>query len=119
MASDISPTYRPALRVSGALEHDAVLQVSTGAEPRAWLVLQINPPQGLPYLARIDIGTSVSMQERTRADLPHLRAGVVVSVAGDSLALAADHGHAALRVIEPRDLVAFCRPGPAPIPSTH
>lgn len=111
--------YRSAVRVSGTLVHDADLHTSVGAEPHAFLSLEIQPPQGLPYLARVDLGTSIAVHMQTTADLPYLRAGAVVSVAGDWLELRTDHGHAALRVVAARDLVAFGRAPAALPPLSH
>ena len=45
-----------------------------------------------------------------QANLPYLRRGALVSVAGDALELRTDHGHAALRVVNARALVIPCDP---------
>lgn len=108
--------YTPVLRVSGTLVHDADLRVSVGATPTAWLLLHIQPPQGLPYLATIDLGSSVADHMQAQAELPHLRAGAVVCVAAQALQLANDHGSAALRLLHPRDLAVFSGPIANPTP---
>lgn len=98
------------LRVSGVLAADAQLYPTTGQPPHAVLMLQLQPERGLPFEARVDLGTDVADHINAKAELRHLRAGAFVSVAGDGLELRADHGHAALRVVHARDAVVFSDP---------
>lgn len=114
--SCMAAAYRSAIRVSGSLVVDACLRMSTGADARAWLLLHLAPPRGLPYIAHVDLGTDAAAYVDAQCQLVHLRAGAVVSVGADALELAADHGHTALRLICARDVVAFgryCPAGPA------
>lgn len=98
------------VRVTGVLMVDAHMAPTVGREPRALLMLHLQPKVGLPYVARIDLGTDLADHMQAEAELPHLRAGVLVSVAGDALELQADHGHAVLRVVHARDAVSFSHP---------
>lgn len=82
------------VRVTGMLLHDAELAMSTGREPHALLTLVIQPPQGLPYWARMDIGPDVADHMRAQRELPHLRKGALVSLAGLGSGTRTDHGHA-------------------------
>lgn len=98
------------VRVTGVLTADAQLAHTPGREPHALLTLQLQPDKGLPYMARIDLGTDVADHMGAEAELPRLRTGALVSVAGDALELRHDHGHAVLRVVRARDAVVFCNP---------
>lgn len=100
------------LRVSGVLTADAHLAPTAGREPRALLMLHLAPARGLPYEARIDLGSCLADHIAAEAELRHMRAGAFVSVAGDALELRADHGRAALRVVHARDAVVFSDPIP-------
>lgn len=102
------------VRVSGTLSTDADLGAGIGQSPGAVLLLQFQPPQGLPYVARMELGTSVADHLHAQAQLPYLRRGALVSVEGDSLELRADHGHAALRVVRARNLLIPCDLLPTP-----
>ena len=61
------------VRVTGTLTADAQLLHTTGNPPRAYLVACIQPPEGLPYLARVDIGTDLVEQMHAQQLLPALR----------------------------------------------
>jgi hypothetical protein len=98
------------VRVTGVLVADAHMAPTVGRDPHALLMLRLQPKVGLPYEARIDLGPDVADHMQAEAELPHLRAGVLVSVAGDALELRHDHGHAVLRVLRPRDAVSFSKP---------
>lgn len=96
------------IRVAGVLHDDARLYpAGVGG---AFIALQIRPAQGLPYVARVPLGSNPSHHLQAQADVAHMRAGAMVSLAGDGLELQADHGHAALRVVHARDLVVFSDP---------
>ena len=102
------------VRVAGVLQHDAQLHPITGGG--ALLALKLQPAKGLPYLARVNLGLDVADHMAAQAELPRLRAGVLVTVAGDGLELRTDHGHAALYVLRARDAVAFFDPvAPCPL----
>lgn len=98
------------LRVSGVLAADAQLYPTTGQPPHAVLMLELQPERGLPFEARVDLGTDAADHIKARAELRHLRAGAFVSVAGDALELRTDHGRAALRVVQARDAIVFSDP---------
>ena len=100
------------VRITGVLTTDAQLDptAGTGGAPRAMLMLRLQQAQGLPFEARVDLGPHVADHLQAQAELHHLRAGVLVSVAGDALELRADHGDAVLRVVHARDAVSFSDP---------
>lgn len=89
-----------ALRVSGSLTAPAELRPTVANPPHLLLCVQLQPQRGLPYVARIDLGTDVADHMAAEALLPHLRPGAVLSVAGAALDLQNDHGHFALRVVD-------------------
>lgn len=93
------------VRVSAVLAADVELLRTTDGS--AMLVAKLQPATGLPYVARVPLGPDVTDQMLAQAELPGLRAGTFVSVGGDALQLRTDHGHAALQVMNARDLVAF------------
>lgn len=93
------------VRVCGLLTADAQLATTTGAAPHGVLSLAFAPDNGLPYLARLDLGTNPLDHMQCEGHLPYLRAGALVSVAGHALELRTDHGHAALRVVNAHALV--------------
>ena len=98
------------VRVAGVLSTDALMYPTTGTPPHAVLMLHLQPKTGLPYEARVDLGDNLTDHMLAEAELPRMRAGAFVSVAGDALELRADHGHAALRVVHARDAVVFSDP---------
>lgn len=100
------------VRITGVLTTDAQLYptAGTGGVPRAMLMLRLQQAQGLPFEARVDLGPHVADHRQAQAELRHLRAGVLVSVAGDALELRTDHGDAVLRVVHARDAVSFSDP---------
>lgn len=98
------------VRVSGVLTEDAQICPTTGSPAHALLVLHLQPPAGLPYTARVDLGTDVADHMLAHIELPRMRRGAVVSVAGDGLEPRTDHGHASLRLVNARDAVLFTDP---------
>ena len=100
------------VRVTGVLTADAQLYptAGVGGEPRAMLMLRLQQAAGLPIEARVDLGPNVADHLQAHAELRHLRAGALVSVAGDALELRADHADAVLRVVHARDAVSFSDP---------
>jgi len=94
----------PSVRVTGLLTEPARIDTSTGPQPAAWLQLVFQPPQGLPYIARLCLGTEPAARWLAEACMPYLVNGALISVAGDALDLQTDHGIAALRVRRARDL---------------
>lgn len=94
------------VRVTGALSTDARLITTTGREPHALLMLEFEPDPkvGLAYRATVDLGADVADHMGAQQDLPLMRCGALISVAGKALQLCADHGHAVLRVVEPCDV---------------
>lgn len=109
--------YQGSLRVSGVLTVDAQLYPTAGREPHALLLLKLQPSVGLPYEARVDLGTDLADHMQAEAQLGQLRAGALVSVSGAGLEYRGDHGHAVLRVVKARNAVVFSDPIPYPI--TH
>ena len=105
------------VRVAGVLAEDA--QLFPAAAGNAFIQLHLRPHQGLPYVARVLLGTDPADQMLAEAELPGLRAGVMVSLAGAGLALQTDHGHAVLRVVHARDLVVFTDPITTPTTPTN
>lgn len=93
------------VRATGVLTADAQLHFTTNGG--AVLQLAMRPARGLPYTARIDLGTDAATHMLAQAELAHLRAGVLVSVAGDGLEPRQDHGHAVLRIVGARDAISF------------
>lgn len=104
--------WRGLLRVTGQLVADAVLTPTLGTPPGMLLRLRLQPPSGLHYLASVDLGTELADHMAAEAMLPHLRRGAVLSVAAEALALRADHGEPALRLVEPHS-VLLLEPPPA------
>ncbi len=102
------------MRVSGVLLADAQLYATTNGG--TFMQLDLQPARGLPYTARVHLGTDPSARTLAEAELRHLRAGVLVSVAGDGLEVRQDHGAAALRVVRARNAVSFHNPIDPPLP---
>lgn len=100
------------LRVTGVLQDAAQFYPTAGGA--AFLLIKLRPAQGLPYHARVDLGTDAADHMAAEALLPGMCAGALVSVAGTGLQLRTDHGHAVLWVIGAREAVLFSDP----IPST-
>lgn len=99
-ASAEPPLHPGALRVTGSLTAPAELRPTVANPPHLLLCVQLQPARGLPYVARIDLGTNVADHMAAEAMLPHLRPGAVLSVAGSALELRQDHGHQVLRVVD-------------------
>lgn len=131
-ASTPAPTATPAhdiadqLRVAGRLTADARLVHSTGAMPHAFLFLDFAPALGMPYRARVDLGTELADHMAAEALLPQLRTGAAISVAGRALQLRSDHHMAALAVVDAQAVLLLQhphRPAPpvasAPQPEDH
>lgn len=110
LAADRTPAlaHLGRVRVAGVLALNA--QLYPAAAGNAFIQLQLRPAQGLPYVARVLLGTDPADYMQAEAELPRMRAGAMVSVAGDGLAPQQDHGHAVLRVVHARDLVVFSDP---------
>lgn len=92
------------VRVTGVLTADAHLAPTTGRDPHTLLFLDFQPPHGLPYHATVDLGADAMDHMAAEADLPLMRRGALISVAGHALELRADHGHAVLRVVKACDV---------------
>lgn len=109
-----SASRRPnGIRVTGVLVADAQLLRSAGSEPHAWIDLCLQPPEGLAYHARVDIGTDAADHMRAEGLMPSLRAHALVSVAAHGTALPrTDHHHAVHQLLSPYGLI-FLAPPPA------
>lgn len=115
------PAYPGSLRVAGTLTEDARLLPTLGAEPHLLLWVNLQPTQGLPYSARVDLGADLADHMAAEALLPHMRSGAVISVAAESLRLRMDHGHAALVLEHPHSVLLLSDPittAPTPTPAT-
>lgn len=113
-----SMAHRASVRATGVLTADAQLFPTT--DGGAFIQLQLQPARGLPYNARVQLGTDATAHLLAEAELAHLRAGALVSVAGDGLELRQDHGHAVLRIVGARDAVSFRDPiNPTPSPTAQ
>lgn len=84
------------VRITGHLTEHAQVRYSTGAAPRAWLLLQIKPVLGLPYEVHKDLGTDPTDHLLAENQAAGLRRGDLVSVTGEHLRLRTDHGAAVL-----------------------
>lgn len=112
------PAYPGSLRVAGTLTEDARLLPTTGSPPHLMLWVNLQPTQGLPYSARVDLGTDLADHMAAEALLPHMRTGAVISLAAESLRLRMDHGHAALVLEHPHSVLLLSGPiAPAPTPA--
>jgi hypothetical protein len=115
------PRHLGALRVTGSLTADAQLQLALGQPPHMHLVLALQPQEGLPYIARVDLGADAADHMGAEALLPQMRRGAVLSVAAQALELRTDHGHAALRLVQPHSVLILEGPigtaaaAPAPL----
>lgn len=107
------------LRVTGTLTEDARLYPTAGAKghPGQLLFLNFAPAQGLPYRARVDLGTDIADHMEAEALLPHLRRGAVVSAAASALQLRNDHDRQVLVLIDPRDVLVLEGPVATPTPT--
>lgn len=103
------------IRVAGVLADDT--QLFPAAAGNAYIQVRVQPQRGLPYFARVLLGTDVADHMLAQADVARMRAGVFVSLAGDALELQHDHGLAVLRVLHARDLVVFSDPISTPSPT--
>jgi hypothetical protein len=99
-----------ALRVTGSLTTAAELRPTTENPPHLLLCVQLQPERGLPYVARIDLGTDVADHMAAEALLPHLRRGAVLSVAAEAMELRSDHGHQVLRLVQPHSALLLEHP---------
>lgn len=105
-----APAPCDAIRVTGTLARDASLLRTTGTPPHLLLDMEIQPAQGLPYTARVDLGDDMVHHMAAEAMAPLLRSGAVVSVAARSLMPRTDHGHAVLRLIDPHTVLVATAP---------
>lgn len=99
--------YPSALRVSGRLTADARLVPSTGTQPHAHLFVDLAPAEGLPYRARVDLGTDLADHMAAEALLPALRCGATVSLGGSALQLRTDRGGPVLSIQHARHVVVL------------
>lgn len=90
------------VRVTGTLLQPGQITATPGSVPTYTLHLLFEPRHGLPYEARMQLGTD---PQAARSALPHLTTGALISVAGDALELVTDHGLAVLALRGARDLV--------------
>jgi hypothetical protein len=95
------PDNLSAVRVTGALLHDAELRTATGGAVLLMLDLAPDTHSGLPYTAAVDLGTDVADHMAAEAILPALSAGYTCSVQGTGLTLMRRHGKDLLRIVDP------------------
>lgn len=109
------------IRVTGVLVADAQLMRSAGALPRAWIDLCLQPPEGLAYHARIDLGTDCADHMQAEGLMSSLRAHALVSVAAHGTALPrTDHHRAVHQLLNPYGLILLSPPAtrqPRPHPT--
>jgi hypothetical protein len=105
-----APAFLGHVRVTGTLAEDAHVGLTTGQPPHMLLWLHLKPAAGMPYLARVDLGDDTVDHMKAEAMLPDLRRGAVVSVAALALEPRTDHGHAALRLVQPHSVVLLQHP---------
>ncbi|MEY4416904.1 MAG: hypothetical protein RIQ53_4197 [Pseudomonadota bacterium] len=99
----------PCIRLTGLLTEDA--QIGVDADGRTvWLRLQAQPVAGLPWRARVPLGSDPAQHQAARDMLPQLRRGAVASVAGQGVRVTTDHDVVAMLVLSPRDVVAAWDP---------
>ena len=106
--------YPGALRTTGALTEDARLYPVAGPVPGLLLWLAFKPTDGMPYSARVCLGTDLADHMAAEALLPHQRTGAVVSVAAEGLHLRTEHGHPVLALAKPHSVVLLKQPVPQP-----
>lgn len=87
------------LRVSGELTDHAQLLQRAGRDGGHLLQLEFKAARGVPYLARVDLGTDVADHMAVEQMLPALRPGATVTVAGTGLELRHLHGQPWLEVL--------------------
>lgn len=104
------PRFAGALRVTGSLTRQATLHHTADRPPHLLLSLELRPQQGLPYVARVDLGTNVADHLAAEALLPRLRRGAVLSVAAESLDLRNDHSTQVLRLVQPHSVLLLEHP---------
>lgn len=112
-----APVPRHPVRVTARLTQDAELHYTTGTPPHARLVLHMAQPQGLPYYADVDLGTDQRDHLAASAEMPRMRRGALLSVAGSGLRVRTDHGTAALVLMDAADAVICEMAAPAPQPT--
>lgn len=88
------------VRVTGVLQQDAEIRYTAGANPHALLMLQLQPPRGLPYELIQDLGTDPADHMHAWARLVGLRRGALVSATGGWLRLQMDHGRQVLVLMQ-------------------
>lgn len=113
----VNPSALPGahqVRVTGVLELDAEIRFTPGAEPHAVLLLQIQPPRGLPYVVRQDLGADPTDHMHAEARLVGLRRGALVSATGGWLRMQRDHGREVLVLMQCAGVVLH---SPQEIPS--
>lgn len=100
------PARHPgALRVTGTLTAPAELRPTTDVPMHLLLCVQLQPARGLPYVARVDLGTDPGDHLLAEELLRHLRTGAVLSVAAEALELRSDHDRQVLRLVQPHSVV--------------
>jgi hypothetical protein len=105
------PARHPgALRVTGSLTAPAELRPTTEVPMRLLLCVQLQPARGLPYVARVDLGTNPGDHLAADALLPHLRTGAVLSVAAEAMELRSDHDRQVLRLVQPHSVLLLEHP---------
>jgi hypothetical protein len=110
------PAYPGSLRVTGTLTEDARLLPTLGAAPHLLLWVSLQPTQGLPYSARVDLGTDLADHMAAEALLPHMRSGAVISLAAESLRLQTEHGNPTLALQHPHSVLLLSNPTPTQAP---
>lgn len=87
------------LRVTGTLVSDASMLYSAGETKTAFLVVEIRPAQGLPYIAKQNLGTDPKDHYAAAAKAATFKRGCRVQVYARGLRAQTDHGHARLALL--------------------
>lgn len=88
------------IEVTGVIAENAHLGFTAGDPPNAVLTFEIHPDKGMPYRVRKVLGTDPSVHMQASTEVHALRRGTTVAVQAKGLRVQADHGHAALVMLD-------------------
>jgi len=104
-------------RLTGTLLANAEARCTTGAHPRALVMVLLSTGQGLPCTATQDLGTGYAAHLAADLKARRLHKGAAITVVCDGLRVRTDHGHAALQGLGAVAIVEHLPPQPAHDPS--
>jgi hypothetical protein len=99
------------IRVRGTLMETPVFQCTPTEPHQGFLRLLINPDAGSPVIVVQNVGTDGRAHAAASAKANSLRRGDLVEAYGAGLLAQQDHGHACIRLLGVRDVIA--------LPTTH